>query len=346
MEIHSNTYSHSKEETSIIVSRRTAGFGGRIQEWIRPQISCALPCDPSQERASFKCGGGTEIGCCRVVSFQLDQEICSRRNSRTEDKTRASSQTYNGLVRRSIGSGSRVTGKPERAGCQESLGGIIRKESERNDLQMFFRSSGARYKRIPKRPRVNPSPYFYTIKREKLQELENLCNRGLIDLFVGNERHVCKQGYVPYGWQIPGENIFVPSIKSARLNIFGMINRDNVYHCFTSRQSIKAENVAEFIDDFSKTITRPTFIILDNASVHTGGKMKESIDKWKERCLHIFFLPPYSPHLNIAETLCRILKTKWIKPSHYFDTHTLFDTTHRILDGIGTMYAVNYSKVA
>lgn len=284
-----NTNCHSKEETNNTVRRRACGVGGRIQEGIRPQISYAMSYHPSQERAPFQCGGGAEIGCCRAVSFQLDQEICSRRNSRTEDKTWARSQTYNGLVRRSIGSGSRVTGKTEREGCQESLGGLIGKESERNDLQAFFRSSGARYKRIPKRPRVNPSPHFYAIKREKLQELENLCNQGFIDLFFGDESHVCTQGYVPYGWQFPSENVFVPSMKSARLNIFGMINRDNVYHGFTSRQSIKAENVAEFIDDFSKTITRPTFIVLDNASVHTVGKMKESIDKWKERGLYIFF---------------------------------------------------------
>ena len=198
-------------------------------------------------------------------------------------------------------------------------------------LQTFFRSFGARYKRIPKRPGTTPSPQLYAIKREKLQELESLSNQRLIDLFFGDKSHVCTQGYVPYGWQFPGENVFVPSMKSARLNIFGMVSRDNVYHGFTSRQSIKAENVAEFIDNFSLTITKPTFIVLDNASVHTGGLMKESIDKWKARGLYIFYLPPYSPHLNIAETLWRILKTKWIKPCHYIDTDTLFNATNEIL---------------
>ena len=74
--------------------------------------------------------------------------------------------------------------------------------------------------------------------------------------------------------------------------------------------------------------------------------MKESLDKWRERGLYIFFLPPYSPQLNIAETLWRILKTKWIKPSHYIDTNTLFDATHEILDGIGDRYRVNYRVAA
>ena len=74
--------------------------------------------------------------------------------------------------------------------------------------------------------------------------------------------------------------------------------------------------------------------------------MKESLDRWRKRGLYIFFLPPYSPHLNIAETLWRILKTKWIKPHHYTDTNSLFNATQEILDGIGERYWVNYSKVA
>ena len=341
-----NTDCHSKEETNNTVRPRTSGIGVRIQEWIRPQIPCALPGNSPQERESFKCGGIAETGCRRAVSFQLDEEICHRRNIRTKDQARAGTQTHNGLFGRSIGPGSCIIGTTEREVGQGIMGKGFREEGKRHYFQTFFRSFGARYKRIPKRPRMNPSPQLYAIKHEKLQDLENLSNQGLIDLFFGDESHVCTQGYVPYGWQFPGENVFVPSMKTARLNIFGMINRHNVYHGFTSRQSIKAENVAEFIDEFSTSITRPTFIVLDNASVHTGGMMKEYIDKWRERGLYIFFLPPYSPHLNIAETLWRVLKTKWLKPSHYIDAHTLFDATHRILGGIGTTYTVNYCKVA
>lgn len=346
MTIHPNTYNHSKEETNNIARGRTPGIGGRIQIWNRPQIPFALSCHPSEKREFVKRGGRTETGCGHPICLQLDAEICKRRHKWTEDKARAGSQTDNGLLGRGIGPGSDIAGTTECKVSQSTMGERFRENCKRHYLQTFFRSSGARYKRIPKRPRVTPSPQLYAIKREKLQELENLSNQGLIDLYFGDESHVCTQGYVPYGWQFPGENVFVPSMKSARLNIFGMIRRDNAYHGFTSRQSIKAEDVADFIDTFSLTITRPTFIVLDNASVHTGGKMKEMVEKWRQRGLYIFYLPPYSPHLNIAETLWRILKTKWIKPCHYIDTSTLFNATHEILDGIGDGYRVNYSIVA
>lgn len=344
--VHPNTYDHSKEETNNIDRRRTSATGGGIQIWFRPQIPCALSGNSSKEREFVQCTCREETGCCNTLCVQLDEEICGRRHKWIEDKAGTGTQTDNGLFGRGIGQGSSLTGTAERQASQGSMGERIRKDCKRHYLQTFFRSFGARYKRIPKRPRVTPSPQLYAIKREKLQELENLSNQGLIDLYFGDESHVCTQGYVPYGWQFPGENVFVPSMKSARLNIFGMINRDNVYHGFTSLQSIKAENVAEFIDNFSLTIIRPTFIVLDNASVHTGGRMKEMIEKWRQRGLYIFYLPPYSPHLNIAETLWRILKTKWIKPSHYIDTNTLFNATHEILGSIGGKYRVNYSEVA
>lgn len=343
---HHNTYDYSKEETNITYRRRTSETGGRIQTWYRPQIPCPLPGNTSQERTSVQCGSRTKTGCFCSVRLQLDETICLRRNIGTEDKTRPGSQANNGLLGRGNCQRCCITGTAKREICQETMGESFREDSKRHYIQTFFRSSGARYKRIPKRPRVTPSPQLYAIKREKLQELENLSNQGLIDLFFGDESHVCTQGYVPYGWQFPGENVFVPSMKSARLNIFGMLSRNNVYHGFTSRQGIKAENVAEFIDNFSLTITKPTFIVLDNASVHTGGLMKKSIEKWRARGLYIFYLPPYSPHLNIAETLWRILKTKWIKPCHYIDTNTLFNATHEILSGIGDRYRVNYSDVA
>lgn len=339
-----NTYCHSKEETNHTVRGRTSATGGRIQAWIRPQIPCALPCNTAQERTPFQCGSRTETRRRSSIGIQLDEKILVRRHIGSEDKAGPGSQTYNGLFGRDFGQGCGITGETEREIRQSAMGECFREEGKRYYVQTFFRSSGARYKRIPKRPRVTPSPHLYAIKREKLQELENLSNQGLIDLYFGDESHVCTQGYVPYGWQFPGENVFVPSMKSARLNIFGMINRNSDYRGFTSRQSIKAENVAGFIDSFSMTITRPTFIVLDNASVHTGGLMKESLDKWRQRGLYVFFLPPYSPHLNIAETLWRVLKTKWIKPSHYVDTNTLFNATHDILGAIGDAYIVNYGK--
>ena len=45
---------------------------------------------------------------------------------------------------------------------------------------------------------------------------------------------------------------------------------------------------------------------------------------WQKRGLFIFFLPPYSQHLNIAETIWRKLKKEWLEPEDYFEKDSLF----------------------
>jgi hypothetical protein len=84
-----------------------------------------------------------------------------------------------------------------------------------------------------------------------LQELECQANEGRIALYYADESHTCTEGYVPYGWQLEGEDVFVPSQRVARLNIFGMITRDNQYEGFTTTERMTADKIVSFLDDFS-----------------------------------------------------------------------------------------------
>ena len=79
---------------------------------------------------------------------------------------------------------------------------------------------------------------------------------------------LCTEGYVPYGWQFRNEDVYIPSPKAQRVNIFCMIDRNNRYHGFTTTESIDADKVVEYLDTFSLNIKKDTFIVLDNASVH------------------------------------------------------------------------------
>jgi len=239
------------------------------------------------------------------------------------------------------------TGQAEREQGSGGMAAGQRQGSQRVDVQAFFISIGARYKRIRKRPRGKPSPQLYEYKAEKLQELEQKAEEGKIDLYYADESHVCTEGYVPYGWQFQGEDVHIPSQKIARLNIFGMTTRDNRYEGFTSRSGITTDRLADFLDRFSlRPRKRNTVIVLDNASIHRSKTMKEMRPVWESRGLFLFYLPPYSPHLNIAETLWRILKGKWIRPQDYQSTDSLFYITDRALASVGKSLFVNYSHYA
>lgn len=101
------------------------------------------------------------------------------------------------------------------------------------------------------------------------------------------------------------------------------------------RTGMAAHEIVSFLDDFSFRVRKDTFVVLDNATVHRNKLVKERRPIWENRGLFLFFLPPYSPHLNIAETLWRILKGKWIRPQDYTSTDTLFYATNRALADIG-----------
>ena len=120
-------------------------------------------------------------------------------------------------------------------GCE--VGSGDRTYGKRIHTTPFFKNIGARYKRIRLRPQGSPGPQCYEYKKEKLKELKVLSNEGHIDLFFGDESHVCTQGYVPYGWQFKDEDVFVPAQKAARLNLFGFISRNNEYHGFTAQEN-------------------------------------------------------------------------------------------------------------
>lgn len=95
-----------------------------------------------------------------------------------------------------------------------------------------------------------------------------------------------------------------------------------------------ADWLAAQIDDFSQGLKRLTVIVLDNAAVHK--KMaREHGAKWEERGLYIGFLPPYSPHLNIVETLWKKLKYEWLRAEDYANKATLQEATKRLLGGVG-----------
>lgn len=341
-----NTYSYRKDQSYTIDRRATSAIGERFSYWSQPCVPYAL------SRNSFEITGAEIRRCWRAngndtyIREFLGKALRVRRYFRSGNASRTWSQAYNGLLRRRSGSQCYRTGQAE---CEESQGILaagLRQGSEREYVPGFFIRIGARYRRIRKRPKGKPSPQLYAYKTEKLQELETQAEEGLIDLYFADESHVCTEGYVPYGWQFRGEDAFIPSQRAHRLNIFGMIDRNNRHEGFSTQESITADKVVDFLDRLSFRIKKDTFVVLDNASVHRGKLIAELRPIWEKRGLFLFFLPPYSPHLNIAETLWRILKGKWLRPADYVSTDSLLYATNRALAAIGNELVINFAHVA
>lgn len=341
-----NTYDYRKDQSYTTDRAATSAIRGRLSPRQKPCFPYALSRRTSEiNRSYFGASWLTDRNDPYISKF-LGEAFRGRRNPRIGDTPWKGTQADHGL----FGRGSRTQGHRERQAEREkserSVAAGLGQGGEREYVQGFFIRIGARYRRIRKRPKGKPSPQLYAYKTEKLQELERQAIGGLIDLYYGDESHICTEGYVPYGWQFRDEDVYIASERGLRLNLFGMIDRNNRYLGFSTTENMTADKIADFLDRLSLSIHKDTFVVLDNATVHRCRLMKELRPIWEKRGLFLFFLPPYSPHLNIAETLWRILKGKWIRPVDYVSTDSLLYATNRALAALGSGLNINFAHVA
>ena len=85
-----------------------------------------------------------------------------------------------------------------------------------------------------------PDPIEYKEKKEKLSELKQLEDEGKIDLYYLDESGFCGIPCVPYGWQDIGEYLSIDSRRTKRLNVLGIMNRQNTLHAYVSEQTINS----------------------------------------------------------------------------------------------------------
>ena len=85
-------------------------------------------------------------------------------------------------------------------------------------------------------------------------------------------------------------------------------------------------------------------VVLANARPHTAAKVKQRIDVWQSRGLYLFYLPTYSPDLNLAQTLCRKRKYEWLRPQEYLTKDELFYAVDRAFAVIGDWLQINLSS--
>ena len=112
---------------------------------------------------------------------------------------------------------------------------------------------------------------------------------------------------------------------------------------FLKEGSVKASFVVNCIEDWMKTLDKPTLLVLDNAPVHQAN-LQAKIEEWQEKDLFIFFLPKYSPHLNKIEQLWRKIKYEWLRPEAYSRFDTLTAAIESIVANFGKQHSIEFNQ--
>ncbi len=107
-----------------------------------------------------------------------------------------------------------------------------------------------------------------------------------------------------------------------------------------------AQHLIESIETLLPQLNRHkvTVLVLDNAPIHRAKAVRQKQAAWKQRGLRLFFLPPYSPHLNRIELLWKQIKYRWLEPPAYAAFSSLcYHVTH-ILNQVGSKYCRTYAR--
>ncbi len=141
----------------------------------------------------------------------------------------------------------------------------------------------------------------------------------------------------------------MPASRSGGVNCFALLSRDNDCRFETTDHNINSAFFADQMERFSwetahtlQLQNKLTVVVVDNASTHTAKAVRERREVWQERGLFLFYLPPYSPHLNIAQVLWRKLKGEWLQARDYLSSELLSYQTRLALAAVGSLLHIHF----
>lgn len=216
-------------------------------------------------------------------------------------------------------------------------------ETSKDTIKRVLKYLGMSWKRIRKVMGGEPEPEQYANRKQILTALKKLDDNGSIDLRYLDESGFCLTPYVPYGWSDKSEIQGYQTHQSKRLNVLGLINRRNELESYIFETNITSQIVIKFLDEFAKKTKKLTVVVMDNASIHTSKAFQEKIKEWRQKKLEIFWLPTYSPQLNLIEILWRFMKYEWIEAAAYSSWQNLVEYVEKVLKELGAKYTIKFA---
>lgn len=211
-------------------------------------------------------------------------------------------------------------------------------------LKRFFKKIGISYKRAKKTIMKDRDFKNYFDKVSELNTFKSFQKEKELELYFFDESGFSLNSNIPYKWSEVGKPSLISASFSKRLNVLGFLNTKNKDLFFESIVGrVDSDVVIKTFDKFvEKMNSKFTVVVLDNTSIHTSKKFKAKIKEWESKNLYLFYLPPYSPELNLIEILWREVKYHWLSIDSFLSFETLCDNIKKILESFGIKYDINF----
>lgn len=208
------------------------------------------------------------------------------------------------------------------------------KEISDSTLRNYAHRFGMTWKRFRRSLRNSRSEQAFRRAREELRELLEEPN---LDVVYFDEAGFSLKGVVPYGWQPSGQRteVSVTGAHGSSVQVLGLEHSDGSVDAYMHKGYVNSQTVIEVLDDFSRNLEQTTVVVLDNASCHTSAAFNACLNRWSERGLLVYHLPPYSPELNAIERFWKRLKYHLMPATAWERFTTLLNTLTSKLCEIG-----------
>ncbi len=218
------------------------------------------------------------------------------------------------------------------------------KSITRGTLKRLLRRARLVWKRVRRSLRSRRSEEAFRAAQQELADLRTRARAGECRLYYYDEAGFCLLPAIPYAWQPVGERMEVPAAQSKRQNVLAFLGQQpGQFQSFVFEGAIDAHTVVHCFEVFSRLIDQETWVVIDNAPTHASEEFEEELEAWAKRGLHVYFLPPYCPELNLIELLWRRIKYEWLPLSAYESYQALCQALDKVLSQVGSKYQITFA---
>jgi transposase len=221
---------------------------------------------------------------------------------------------------------------------------ILGKKVSLDTVKRLLKRNAKVWKRVRSSPAGQPDEEeYHQCEQELIEHMVAAVNEE-IDLFYLDQSGFGRAPYMAHAWQDRGRTLALPCRQGKRINVMGLFSlMGGTLRTEMTARNVTSADVIGFLDRFSETLAKLTVVVMDKASIHTSKAMTEKLGKWEEKGIYIYYLPTYSPELNLIEIVWRQVKYRWLPWQAYASFESLWGGLKNVFFEIGHKHKIYFA---